>query len=110
MNLYETIFIVRQDLQTQEVHQISDQYKEWVKDFGGELKKCEYWGLRTLAYEIKKNKKGHYLFYVVALGASDIQNLENKLKFREDIIRYVTFKVDKYDEKPSMMMQSFATK
>jgi small subunit ribosomal protein S6 len=106
MRLYEIVFIARQDLQTQEVHQISDQYKEYVKSIGAELKKSEYWGLRSLAYTIKKNKKGHYLFYIVNAKPDLIKKLEDKLRFREDILRFMTFKTTHCDSKPSLMMQS----
>lgn len=92
MELYEIVFIARQDLQVQEIQQISTQYKEDIKNVGGILKTFEYLGLRPLSYEIKKNKKGHYLFYLLNIEPSLIKKLENKLRFREDIIKYVVFK------------------
>lgn len=92
MELYEIVFIARQDLQVQEIQQISTQYKEDIRNVGGVLKIFEYLGLRPLSYEIKKNKKGHYLFYLLNIEPSLIKRLENKLRFREDIIKYVVFK------------------
>jgi len=100
------VFILRQDLQTQEVHRISDQYKEDVKTMGAEIKKFEYWGFRSLCHTIKKNKKGHYLFYVINSKTSLIDKIIKKLKFRDDILRYAYFKTSTVDIKPSPMMQN----
>ena len=107
MSLYEIVFIARQDLQREEVQIISDQYKEEIKALDTELKKFEYWGLRSLAYEINKNKKGHYLYYIIQTNTSDkIKKVIDKLRYREDILRFSYFKTDSFDSKPSLMMQA----
>lgn len=105
MQLYEIVFIARQDLQIQEIQQISIQYKEDIKKSGGVLKVFEYLGFRPLSYEIKKNKKGHYLFYLLTITPSLIKKLEDKLKFREDIIKYVVFKSTRENLDTSLMKQ-----
>jgi small subunit ribosomal protein S6 len=107
MDLYEIVFIARQELQREEIQIISNQYKEHIQSLGSELKKFEYWGLRSLAYEINKNKKGHYLFYVIKAGSKlSIKNIINKLRYREEILRFAFFKTKFYDSKPSLMMQT----
>jgi len=107
MSLYEVVFIARQDLQREEVQIISEQYKEAIRSLGTELKKFEYWGLRSLAYQINKNKKGHYLYYVIQTNTSDkIKKVVDKLRHREDILRYSYFKISSCDPKPSLMMQA----
>ena len=107
MKLYEIVFIARQDLQREEVQIISGQYKEYLKSLGTDLKKHEYWGLRTLAYEINKNKKGHYLYYIIETSdGKQIKKVIDKLRYREDILRFSYFKINAFDSKPSLMMQA----
>ena len=104
--LYECTFIMRQDIPSQDVHKIADKFVGIITATGGELKKKEYWGLRTLAYPIKKNKKGHYVMLVVSATDTAIKDFERNCKIDEDIIKYVTFGVETFEEAPSPMMQA----
>jgi small subunit ribosomal protein S6 len=106
MKFYECTFIIRQDIPAQDVHKLSEKYKELIEKMGGTLVKKEYWGLRNLAYDIKKNKKGHYIFFGIKGKSDIITKMENNFKVSEDIIKFLTICVDKIDEKPSLMMQT----
>ncbi|WPX96902.1 30S ribosomal protein S6 [Candidatus Bandiella euplotis] len=106
MRFYECTFIIRQDLPAQDVHKLSEKYKGVVEKTGGQVIKKEYWGLRSLAYEIKKNKKGHYIFFGLKATPETITKVENDFKISEDVIKFLTIRVDRIDEKPSLMMQT----
>ena len=99
-------FIIRQDLPAQEAHKLSDYYKDLIVKFGGSVVKNEYWGLRSLAYEIKKNKKGHYMFFGVKSGHETIRKVQDDFKVREDVLKNLVIKVDSIDDSPSLMMQT----
>lgn len=103
---YECIFIARQDIPAQDVHKLSDKFSEIFTNAGGKIIKKEYWGLRTLAYEIKKNKKGHYIMLCVEVGNDAVKEFERHCKINEDVIKYLSLKVKSLDDKPSMMMQA----
>jgi small subunit ribosomal protein S6 len=92
MRFYEHTFIARQDLSAQQAQ-------------GGEVRKNEYWGLRNLAYRINKNRKGHYLHFNIAAPAAAIEELERQERLSDDVLRYLTVKLDALDEKPSILMQ-----
>lgn len=106
MQLYECTFIMRQDIPSQEVHKISDNHSDVVKKMGGEILKKEYWGLRNLAYEISKNKKGHYVMLGLKANSDIIEELKRNSKINENVIKFLTLKVDKIDDEPSIMMQT----
>jgi small subunit ribosomal protein S6 len=106
MALYESTFILRQDIPAHDVHKIADKFIEIATKFGSELIKKEYWGLRTLAYIIKKNKKGHYVMLGLSAPATAIKELERNYKINEDVIKFLTIKVDHLDDSPSFMMQA----
>jgi small subunit ribosomal protein S6 len=107
MALYESVFIMRQDIPAQEAIKQADKFNELIKKFGGKLVKQEYWGLRHLAYPVKKNKKGHYILLCIDTSSSEvIPELERNYKINEDVIRFRNFKVDKFEEGPTAMMQA----
>lgn len=106
MSLYETVFIMRQDVSSQDINSITKNFITIVEEMGGTLVKREYWGLRTLAYIIKKNKRGHYMMLGFKTNHQAIQELERQYKINEDIIKFATFKVDKIEDGPSPMMQA----
>lgn len=106
MAFYESVFIARQDIQAPEVHKIADRFSEIVGKFNGKVLKREYWGLRTLAYEVKKNKKGHYIMLVLDTTADAVKELERNYKINEDVIKFATFRVEKVEEAPSAMMHA----
>jgi small subunit ribosomal protein S6 len=106
MAFYECTLIMRQDIAAQDVHKTADRFAEMVKNLGGEVLKREYWGLRTLAYIVRKNKKGHYLMFGINAENPVVKELERNFKINEDVIKYLTIKTDKIDDAPSYMMQA----
>lgn len=106
MQLYECTFIVRQDLSVQDVYKFVDRYKVLVQNMGGEFIKKEYWGLRNLSYEIKKNKKGHYVFFILNISLDVLNKIRNDLKVSEDVIKHLIIKVETVQNKPTLMMES----
>jgi small subunit ribosomal protein S6 len=105
MPYYESIFIARQDIQSAQVEAITKEFEEIVKANGGAVKKTEQWGLRTLAYRIRKNKKGHYVLFNIDAPAAAIEEMERNMRLHEDILRYMTIKVEELEEGPSVMMR-----
>lgn len=105
MPFYESTFVVRQDVSTQEVEKITEQFAAVISEFKGSVVKKEYWGLLNLAYKIKKNRKGHYMMLALDVPVDCIAELERKYKLHNDVIRYLTIKVDAISEDPSPMMK-----
>ena len=94
MALYEHLLIARQDISAQAVDALATHLKTIVEGEGGKVEKQEYWGLRTLAYRIKKNRKGHYVLLNINAPANAIIELERQLKINEDVLRYITVRVE----------------
>jgi small subunit ribosomal protein S6 len=97
MALYEHLLIARQDISAQQVDALATHLKTIVEGEGGKVEKQEYWGLRGLAYRIKKNRKGHYVLLNLNAPAKAVQELERQLKINEDVLRFMTVKVDQFD-------------
>ncbi len=106
MPLYESTLIARPDISGQQVEGLSEQFQAIVRDNGGAVPKTEYWGLRSLTYRIKKNRKGHYLHMQIDAPAEAIAEMERNMRINEDVMRYLTIKVDALDPEPSVVMQS----
>ena len=106
MRCYEHTLIARQDLSPQQAQALADTYSGVLTEHGGDVTKTEYWGLRNLSYRIKKNRKGHYLHLNVRAPAEAIAELERQERLSDDVLRYLTVKVDALDEGPSILMQS----
>jgi small subunit ribosomal protein S6 len=106
MPLYENVFIARQDISGAQVDQLADTFTQLIADQGGDIKKREYWGLRNLAYRMNKNRKGHYVLFNIDAPAAAIAELERTMRINEDVLRYLTLRVDAFDEGPSPVMQS----
>jgi small subunit ribosomal protein S6 len=106
MRCYEHTLIARQDLSPQQAQALADTYSAVLTEHGGEVTKTEYWGLRSLSYRIRKNRKGHYLHLNVRASAAAIAELERQERLSDDVLRYLTVKVDALDEGPSILMQS----
>jgi len=98
MQKYESVLIARQDLGASQVNNIVSDLSEVIKKEGGEVVRVDNWGLKTLAYRIKKNRKGHYVLMNISAPASAIAEYERVMRFNEDIIRYMTLKVDEFCE------------
>ena len=106
MTLYENVFIARQDISGQQVDALADTFTQLIAENGGEVKKREYWGLRNLSYRMRKNRKGHYVLMNIAAPPAAIAELERTMRINEDVIRYLTLRVDQHEEGPSAVMQS----
>jgi small subunit ribosomal protein S6 len=106
MPLYENVFIARQDISGAQVDQLADSFTQLIAEQGGQVKKREYWGLRNLAYRMNKNRKGHYVLFHIEGPAAAIAELERTMRINEDVLRYLTLRVDKFDDGPSPIMQS----
>ncbi|MCI5544039.1 MAG: 30S ribosomal protein S6 [Azospirillum sp.] len=98
MQKYESVLIARQDLGASQVNNIVSDLSEVIKKEGGEVVRVDNWGLKTLAYRIKKNRKGHYVLMNISAPAAAIAEYERIMRFNEDIIRYMTIKVDEFCE------------
>ena len=106
MPLYESTFIARPDISSQQVDGLAEQFREILTESGGEVAKTEYWGLRSLAYRIKKNRKGHYYFMNIDAPPEAIASMERTMRINEDVIRYLTVRVDEHDPNPAPLTQS----
>nr|MBC8242558.1 30S ribosomal protein S6 [Alphaproteobacteria bacterium] len=106
MPLYENVFIARQDVSSQQVETMTEGFAKLVTDNGGSIEKTEFWGVRGLTYRIKKNRKGHYVLMNLDAPSDAVLELERNLHLHEDVIRYMTVRVDELEEGPSVMMQS----
>jgi small subunit ribosomal protein S6 len=105
MPYYESVFIARQDISSSNVEELAGQLQQILQDNGGQVTKTEHWGLKNLAYRIRKNRKGHYVLFNIDAPAEAVHEYERNMRFNEDVIRYLTVRVDKLDENPSVMME-----
>ena len=110
MAFYENVFIARQDVPATTVETLTTQFEELVKGLGGTVSKKEYWGLRSLNFRIKKNRKGHYTLLNIDAPSAAVKELERTMSINEDIIRYLTVRVDALEEGPSAVMQRSSEK
>lgn len=106
MAYYETVFIARQDISAIQVEELTETFTKVISDSDGEIVKKENWGLRTLAYKIKKNRKGHYVMINIDAPSAAIHEMERQMRLNEDILRHLTIKIDAFEEGPSVMMNS----
>lgn len=105
MALYETVFIARQDISAKAAEDLAKAFAKIVNDNGGETKKTESWGLRNLAYKIKKNRKGHYTLLHFDAPATAIVEMERNMKLNDDVLRYMTVRIEKLQEGPSAILK-----
>lgn len=105
MTFYESIFITRQDISSSDVDKIVSDLSKIVVDLGSKVIKTEYWGLRNLAYEINNNKKGHYVFLGLEASPAAITEMERKMKLSQNIIRFLTLKVEAIETTPSPILR-----
>lgn len=105
-NLYETIFIARQDLTSSQVEALTKKFTKVIQDSDGQVGKTEYCGLRTLAYMMRKNRKGHYVLMNVTAPGEAIAEVERVMRINEDILRYLTVRVDEHEKGPSALLKS----
>lgn len=106
MPLYEHVFLARQDVSAQQVEALTDQFKTIVADNGGSVGKTEYWGLRSISYKIKKYRKAHYSLMNIDAPHAAVAEMERQMQINDDIIRFMTIRVEQHEDGPSAMMQS----
>jgi small subunit ribosomal protein S6 len=106
MRLYESVFIARQDITSAQVEAMADEFAEIITSAGGSIKKREYWGLRSLAYRIKKNRKGHYVMFNMETGSEALREYERIMGLNEDILRFLNLNIEEVEDGPSIMMQA----
>ena len=105
MALYEHIFLARQDVSAQQVEELTNALTEVLVAGGGKITKNEYWGLKSLSYRIRKNRKAHYSLLNIDAPATAVAEMERQMRINEDILRFLTVRVDELEEGPSAMMQ-----
>jgi small subunit ribosomal protein S6 len=105
MSLYEHVFLARQDVSAQRVDELVGQYKGVIEAGGGKVGKTEYWGLKSLAFRVKKNRKAHYTLMNIEAPHAAVAEMERQMGINEDVLRYLTIRVDAHDEEPSVQMQ-----
>ena len=105
MALYEHVFLARQDMSAQQVDALVEQYKGVIEANGGKVGRVENWGLKSLTYRMKKNRKAHYALMDIDAPAAAIHEIERQMRINEDVLRYMTLAVEKHEEGPSAMMQ-----
>jgi small subunit ribosomal protein S6 len=105
MALYEHIFLARQDVSPQQVEELTNAFTNVITEGGGKVAKNEYWGLKSLSYRIKKNRKAHYTLLNIDAPHAAIAEMERQMRINEDILRFMTVRVDALEEGPSAMMQ-----
>lgn len=105
MPLYETVFIARQDVTAKQVEDYAKAFSKIVNDNGGQTKRTESWGLRALAYKIKKNKKGHYTLLHFDAPHAAIAEMERNIRLNEDVLRFMTVSIEKLPEGPSQILR-----
>jgi small subunit ribosomal protein S6 len=105
MPLYEHVFLARQDASPQQVEELTTQIKGVVEQLGGKVSKTESWGIRSLTYRMNKNRKAHFTLLNIDGPAAIVAEIERQERIHEDVIRYLTVRVDELEEGPSAMMR-----
>jgi small subunit ribosomal protein S6 len=105
MPLYEHVFLARQDVSAQQVEDLTTQLKGVIEQMGGKITKTEQWGVKSLAYRLRKNRKAHYVLLNVDASSAALNEVERQERLNEDVLRYITIRVDEHEEGPSAMMR-----
>ena len=105
MPLYEHIYLARQDVSAQQVEGITETLNSTIESGGGSVGKVEYWGLKSLAFRIKKNRKAHYSLLNIEAPAEAVHEMERQMRIDDNILRFMTIRVEELEEEPSVMMQ-----
>jgi small subunit ribosomal protein S6 len=105
MPLYEHVFLARQDLSPQQVEELTSKFSAVITEAGGKVTKNEYWGLKSLSYRISKNRKAHMTLINVDAPSSALNEIERQERLHEDVLRYLTIRVEALEEGPSAMMR-----
>ena len=105
MPLYEHVYLARQDVTAQQVEELTAQIKGVIEQMGGSIKKAEYWGVKSLSYRLRKNRKAHFTLLNVEAPPAALAEIERQERINEDVLRYLTIRVDEHEEGPSAMMR-----
>ncbi|KUO56795.1 MAG: 30S ribosomal protein S6, partial [Alphaproteobacteria bacterium BRH_c36] len=105
MPLYEHVFLARQDASSAQVEQLTKEFTDILQEAGGKVTRSEYWGLKTLAYKIKKSRKAHYTMLNIDSVPAAVDEMERRMRISTDIIRFMTIRVDEHEAEPSVMMR-----
>ena len=106
MPLYENVFLVRPDVSASQVESLTKEFGTIIEEGGGSVPKVEHWGLRTLAYRLKKNRKAHYVLMNLYASTDAVHEMERNMRIHEDVLRHLTIRVEELEEGPSIIMQS----
>ncbi len=106
MSLYENIFLVRPDVSAAQVETMAKEFSDIIENGGGSVPKTEFWGLKNLAYRIKKNRKAHYVLFNLDTPFEALHEMERQMGLNEDVMRHLTIRVDELEEGPSAVVQS----
>src|ERR1700693_4085255 len=105
MPLYEHVFLARQDVRAQQVEELTAQLTGVIEQLGGKVTKLEQWGVKSLSYRVRKNRKAHFTFMNVDAPSAALSEIERQERLNEDVLRYLTIRVDEHEEGPSAMMR-----
>jgi small subunit ribosomal protein S6 len=105
MPLYEHVFLSRQDVSAQQVEELTAQLTGVLEQLGGKVTKLEQWGVKSLSYRVRKNRKAHFTFMNVDAPSAALSEIERQERLNEDVLRYLTIRVDEHEEGPSAMMR-----
>jgi small subunit ribosomal protein S6 len=105
MPLYEHVFLARQDVSAQQVEELTAQLSGVIEQLGGKVTKLEQWGVKSLSYRVRKNRKAHFTFMNVDAPPAALNEIERQERLNEDVLRYLTIRVDAHEEGPSAMMR-----
>ena len=105
MPLYEHVFLTRQDASAQHVEELTAQFKTIIEQMGGKVSKTEQWGVKSLSYRLRKNRKAHFTLFNVEAPPAALNEVERQERLNEDVLRYLTIRVDEHEEGPSAMMR-----
>jgi small subunit ribosomal protein S6 len=105
MPLYEHVYLARQDVSAQQVEELTAQFTGIIEQMGGKVEKNEYWGVKSLSYRMRKNRKAHMTLLNVDAPAPALAELERQERINEDVLRYLTIRVDEHESEPSAMMR-----
>jgi small subunit ribosomal protein S6 len=105
MALYEHVFLARQDISGQQADALAEHFKGILEGNGGKVGKVENWGLRSTTYRIKKNRKAHYVLVNIDAPAKAVAEMERQMRIHEDILRYITIRVEKHEDGPSAILK-----
>ena len=105
MPLYEHVYLARQDVSAQQVEELTAQFKGVIEQMGGTVAKTEYWGVKSLTFRMRKNRKAHFTLMNIDGPPAALTEIERQERINEDILRYLTVRVDEHEEGPSAMMR-----